>query len=138
MKGRRRKKLGISFFSFFEGFYFISFCLARHDSVGILISPFATLNWSFQILLSNLTTNAMHELKVRAATRSIYNETTIYRGDFSEPQKILLKLNCDQVKASTVVRTATIGLELSAGIIAGGTCVLFALLLALVAIALWR
>lgn len=91
-----------------------------------------------KILLSNLTTNAMHELKVRAATRSIYNETTIYRGDFSEPQKILLKLNCDQVKASTVVRTATIGLELSAGIIAGGTCVLFALLLALVAIALWR
>ena len=50
-----------------------------------------------QILLTNLTTNSMHELKVRGATRSIYNETVVYRGDFSESQRILLKLNCDQV-----------------------------------------
>ncbi len=50
-----------------------------------------------QILLTNLTTNSMHELKVRGATRSIYNESVVYRGDFSESQRILLKLNCDQV-----------------------------------------
>ncbi len=50
-----------------------------------------------QILLTNLTTNSMHELKVRGATRSIYNESVVYRGDFSESQRILLKLNCEQV-----------------------------------------
>ncbi len=50
-----------------------------------------------QILLTNLTTNSMHELKVRAATRSIYNDSLVYKGDFSESQRILLKLNCDQV-----------------------------------------
>ncbi len=40
----------------------------------------------------------MHELKVRGATRSVYNESLVYEGDFSESQRILLKLNCDQVR----------------------------------------
>ena len=92
----------------------------------------------FQILLSNLTTNLWHELKVQGATRSIYNQSLVYRGDFSESQKILLRLNCDEVHASTVVRTEDIGLELSAGMIAGGACVGFALILAVLAVALWR
>ena len=91
-----------------------------------------------QILLSNLTTNLWHELKVQGATRSIYNQSLVYRGDFSESQKILLRLNCDEVHASTVVRTEDIGLELSAGMIAGGACVGFALILAVLAVALWR
>ena len=93
-----------------------------------------------KILLGNLTTNSMHELKVRGATRSIYNDSLLYRGDFSEPQRILLKLNCDQIKASTVVRTSSgdFGIELSAGMIAGGACVAFAIILAILAIGLWR
>ena len=91
------------------------------------------------ILLDNLTTNSMHELKVRGATRSIYNSSVIYEGDLSESLKILLQLNCDQVKASTIVRTVgNAGLELSAGMIAGGACVAFAVLLAVLALALWR
>ncbi len=39
----------------------------------------------------------MHELKVMGATRSIHNNTMVYRGEFSEPHRILLKKNCDQV-----------------------------------------
>ena len=104
------------------------FCDANHPSLLPLL----------QILLSNLTTNLWHELKVQGATRSIYNQSLVYRGDFSESQKILLRLNCDEVHASTVVRTEDIGLELSAGMIAGGACVGFALILAVLAVALWR
>lgn len=92
----------------------------------------------FQLLLSNLTTNLWHELKVQGATRSIYNESVVYKGDVSDSQKILLRLNCDQILASTVVRTEDIGLELSAGMIAGGACVAFALILAVLAVGLWR
>lgn len=81
----------------------------------------------------------MHELKVRGATRSIYNQSMVYEGDFSDSLKILLQRNCDQVKASTIVRTSDhIGIELSAGMIAGGACVIFAVLLAVLALALWR
>ena len=106
--------------------------LRRHSFILPSIPAF------FQILLSNLTTNLWHELKVQGATRSIYNQSLVYRGDFSESQKILLRLNCDEVHASTVVRTEDIGLELSAGMIAGGACVGFALILAVLAVALWR
>ncbi len=97
--------------------------------------------YHFQVLLSNLTTNLWHELKVRGASRSIYNDSVVYKGDFSDSQKILLRLNCDQILASTVVHTddgGGIGLELSAGMIAGGACVTFALVLGILAIALWR
>ena len=80
----------------------------------------------------------MHELKVRGGTKSIYNDSLVYKGDFSESQRILLKLNCDQVHASTVVRTEEIGLELSAGMFAGGACVAFAIVLAILAFVLWR
>ena len=103
-----------------------------------LLHRHSCLPLRFQILLSNLTTNLWHELKVQGATRSIYNQSLVYRGDFSESQKILLRLNCDEVHASTVVRTEDIGLELSAGMIAGGACVGFALILAVLAVALWR
>lgn len=106
---------------------------------GSFAAPFIHLSPPLlQILLSNLTTNLWHELKVQGATRSIYNQSLVYRGDFSESQKILLRLNCDEVHASTVVRTEDIGLELSAGMIAGGACVGFALILAVLAVALWR
>ena len=106
------------------------FFLPLHDLIQFSLS---------QILLTNLTTNSMHELKVRGATRSIYNDSIVYKGDFSESQRILLKLNCDQIKASTIVRTSDeFNLELSVGMVAGGACVVFAVILAVLALALWR
>lgn len=93
-----------------------------------------------EILLENLTANSMHELKVRGATKSIYNESLVYMGDFSDSHRILLQMNCDHIQASTIVRSKNgrITLELSAGMIAGGACVAFAVLLAVLALALWR
>ena len=127
-KGRRRGQDGAKRRGRERSVGWRLFCDANHPSLHPLL----------QILLSNLTTNLWHELKVQGATRSIYNQSLVYRGDFSESQKILLRLNCDEVHASTVVRTEDIGLELSAGMIAGGACVGFALILAVLAVALWR
>lgn len=96
-----------------------------------------------QILLERLKTNSLHEVKVRGATRSIYDAGKIYKGDFSDPQSILLKINCDQVHAYTMVRsssssTSGMHLDLSAGVVAGIVCVISSILLALLALALWR
>jgi hypothetical protein len=93
-----------------------------------------------QILLEGLETNKEHVVRVRGATRSIYDSSKVYKGSLSEPQKILLRLNCDQVQAFTVVRGNgdEFALDLSAGMIAGVACVAFSLILALLALAMWR
>ena len=86
----------------------------------------------------------MHEVKVRGATRSIYDSNKVYKGRFSESQKILLRLNCDQIQAFTIVRghedggRGILALDLSAGMIAGVVCVTFSIVLALFALTLWR
>ncbi len=104
-----------------------------------------------QILLEGLKTDSTHEVKLRAATRSIYDASRVYLGAFSEPQKLLLRLNCDQAQAFTIVRSsstssggvggidgASSGLEMSTGVVAGMACVSVAILLALLALAVWR
>ena len=93
-----------------------------------------------QILLEGLRTNEEHVVRVRGATRSIYDSSKVYKGTFSEPQRIRLRLNCDQVQAFTIVRGngGDFALDLSAGMIAGVACVAFALVLALLALAMWR
>ncbi|CAB4058090.1 PTPRG [Lepeophtheirus salmonis] len=100
------------------------------------------------ILIKNLTTNTMYELKVRAVTQSLYNASILYKGLFSEPSKILITRNCDVVRASNILTgerledsssgSPALNLELSAGVIAGGACVSFALILAILAFGLWR
>ncbi len=51
-----------------------------------------------RILLEGLKTDATHEVKLRAATRSIYDATRIYMGQFSDVQTILLRMNCEQAQ----------------------------------------
>eukprot|EP00095_Tigriopus_kingsejongensis_P008769 maker-scaffold151_size306168-snap-gene-2.8 protein:Tk08769 transcript:maker-scaffold151_size306168-snap-gene-2.8-mRNA-1 annotation:"unnamed protein product" len=98
-----------------------------------------TLSKGSKILLEGLKTNSMHEVKVRGATRSVYDSSTVYKGEFSEAQKILLRLNCDQAQAFTIVRSSEeLALDLSAGMIAGVACVAFSLILGLFALGLWR
>lgn len=90
----------------------------------------------------------MHEVKVRGATRSIYDAGLVYKGDFSDTQRLLLRLDCDQVQAFTIVRgssssaesssAAAKEMDLSAGMLAGVACVALSLVLALMALAMWR
>ena len=96
-----------------------------------------------KILLEGLKTNTMHEVKVRGAARSIYDSNKVYKGEMSEPQKLLLRLNCDQVQAFTIVRGDSangeeIALDLSAGMVAGVGAVAVSLALAIMALAMWR
>ena len=95
---------------------------------------------SRHLLLPNLTSNTMYEVKVRGATRSLYNRSLVYSGAFSDTHKILLQLNCDQIQAFTMIRSTqhNMALNLNAGVIAVLACVVFAVVLVILALVLWR
>ena len=90
------------------------------------------------MLLPNLTSNTMYEVKVRGATRSLYHKNKLYKGHFSEVHKILLQLDCDQIQAFTMIRSENMALNLNAGVIAVLACVVFAVVLVVLALVLWR
>ena len=92
------------------------------------------------LLLPNLTSNTMYEVRVQGATRSLYNRSLVYRGAFSDTHKILLQLNCDQIQAFTMIRSTqhNMALNLNAGVIAVLACVVFAVVLVILALVLWR
>ncbi len=95
--------------------------------------------------------NSEHELKLRAATRSIYDADRIYQGDFSESHKLLLRLNCDQARAFSIARSSSSAsdgvddgaggdatAQLGTGVVAGVAVVSMAFLVVLLVLAVWR
>ncbi|XP_055371806.1 tyrosine-protein phosphatase 99A isoform X2 [Condylostylus longicornis] len=50
------------------------------------------------MILENLTTNSIYEVKVCAASRSVMNPRKLVFGKYSEPRKILLHPNCEKIQ----------------------------------------
>ena len=48
----------------------------------------------FEYVLSNLTTEAVYEIRIGGATKSIYKKNVVYRGDFSPVRTMLLAEGC--------------------------------------------
>lgn len=48
-----------------------------------------------EIMISNLTANSLYEVKVQGASRSIIEHNKIYRGEFSQPRKVVLQSKCE-------------------------------------------
>lgn len=53
------------------------------------------LSFPMQILIANLTADTLYEVKVQGASRSIVENSRIYRGEFSEPRKVVLQSKCE-------------------------------------------
>ncbi|GFU26415.1 tyrosine-protein phosphatase 99A [Nephila pilipes] len=85
------------------------------------------------MFIPNLTANTMYEVKVRGATRSVIEHSKLFKGQFSEPRKVLLQNKCPMFNGVPYSDSS-----LSAGMIAGVMCASFALLLAIVSFILWR
>lgn len=83
-----------------------------------------------QYEIHNLTSE-MYEVKIAAASRSIYDEKKEIAGQDSEPRKVAMK-NCGLDMATQFAMGP------SAGVIAGLVCVCFAFLLAIIAFIIWR
>ncbi|XP_054721502.1 tyrosine-protein phosphatase 99A-like [Uloborus diversus] len=84
---------------------------------------------SHTMIISNLTSNMMYEVKIQGATRSVVEHSKLYKGPYSESKKIFL-----QSFSSSSLEEATIGV----GIIAGIVCVSFILLFAIFSFLVWR
>lgn len=80
-----------------------------------------------QYKIYNLTSE-MYEIKIRGATRSIYNEEKEIYGRDSDSRKVPMN-NC----GNEIIMNG-----LSAGVIAGIVCICFALLLGIIAFIIWR
>ena len=89
------------------------------------------------MFLPNLTTNAMYEVKIRGATRSLFSPSKIYQGLVSESRKIFVAADCDRL-SSPFSEDFGHEIELSAGMVAALVCASFALILVLLAFILWR
>lgn len=50
--------------------------------------------FSLQTKIANLTKGTLYEVKVQGATRSMKESSKLYRGDFSEPRKVILQSKC--------------------------------------------
>ena len=48
----------------------------------------------FEYSLSNLTTEAIYEIRIAGATKSIYRKNLVYRGQFSPVRNMLLASKC--------------------------------------------
>ncbi|XP_037086663.1 tyrosine-protein phosphatase 99A-like [Pollicipes pollicipes] len=103
----------------------------------------ATIPTSFSIeqekvLLANLTANTMYEVRVRGVTKSRFNASTLYVGRSSEPRKVLLQPDCERVQYLRRQRERPAAWELGSGMVAGVVCAVLALLLAVLALLVWR
>ena len=58
------------------------------------------------MFLPNLTTDAMYEVKIRGATRSLLVPSKIFPGQFSESRKIYVAADCDRVSWSPATGSA--------------------------------
>lgn len=83
----------------------------------------------FQYELTNLTSE-MYEIRIRGATRSIYDDRDI-PGRFSRSRKVPM-MKCD------VSLDGHYSIGPSAGVMAGIICACFALLLGIIAFIIWR
>lgn len=85
-------------------------------------------------MIHNLTGNTVYEIKVRAASRSVFDPKVLINGEESQPKRIEIRNDCDQI----VNDRRSSSRELSAGMIAGVVCASCSLLLACASFILWR
>ncbi|CAB4058545.1 PTPRG [Lepeophtheirus salmonis] len=95
-----------------------------------------------KILLTNLTSNMVYTIQLRAGTNSIYDNDRLYKGEISHPQRLHLRINCDTIQAFSVLEAGdTSGesgnyKELSTGILAGFGLVVICIIIGVVVLIL--
>ncbi|XP_074603401.1 putative receptor-type tyrosine-protein phosphatase mosPTP-1 isoform X2 [Brevipalpus obovatus] len=82
-----------------------------------------------EVLIQNLTSDILYEVKVQGATKSSSNESNFIPGEFSHPRKVVL-----QSYASSPYLDAPLGASAIVALI----CASLALLLAIISLIMWR
>ncbi|KAL0267726.1 UNVERIFIED_CONTAM: hypothetical protein PYX00_009910 [Menopon gallinae] len=105
-----------------------------YEERAINASEIDNITDTFQVLLTNLTTDTLYEVQLQAGTRSTYREKELIRGLPTGTRTISVKPDCDKY---TPLLSQVPG-ELSAGMIAGLLCVIVAILVALFVLVIWK
>lgn len=116
-------------------YYYIYFTSDANKSTNEIKVETGNNRLDHMMFIPNLTTNSMYEVKVQGATKSLFERARVYKGLYSEPRKVQLSASCYVSALAPATRVAE---NVSAGMIAGAVCASFALLLALLALILWR
>ncbi|XP_058812317.1 tyrosine-protein phosphatase 99A [Topomyia yanbarensis] len=87
------------------------------------------------MIIPNLTTNMVYEVKVRAASTSVINPKQIILGSYSEPKKISLQPNCEKIPPPSQRQSYD---DYNLAVLAGIVFSCFGLLLIVLAFLLWK
>lgn len=105
----------------------------------------------FEYSLTNLTTEAIYEIRIAGATKSIYRKNLVYRGQFSPVRSMLLASQCIYYHTETIagdpssdnlndreVTAVNDYREQQVGILIGLTATLGCIFLIALALLVWR
>ncbi|XP_065074555.1 tyrosine-protein phosphatase 99A isoform X1 [Ochlerotatus camptorhynchus] len=116
-------------------YYIISYRnLAHSEYKDIRLSANSSIVET-SMIIPNLTTNMIYEVKVRAASASVINPKQIILGSYSEPKKISLQLNCEKVPPPSQRQSYD---DYNLAVLAGIVFSCFGLLLVVLAFLLWK
>ncbi|KAK7794416.1 hypothetical protein R5R35_010393 [Gryllus longicercus] len=115
-------------------FYFITYRIENTEEIEELSIETSKEHLESTIKITNLTKNAMYEIMIRAASRSIFNKKVVIQGEDSPLRKVQVRPDCDKIQTLNQSSSR----ELSAGMIAGVVCAVSSLLLAISVFILWR
>ncbi|ETN67444.1 hypothetical protein AND_000745 [Anopheles darlingi] len=115
--------------------YIISYRnIAYHEFREIRITVNASI-LETSLIIPNLTTNSVYEVKVRAASFSVINPKQIILGSYSEPRKISLQPNCEKAPLTSLRQAYD---DYNLAVLAGIVFSCFVLLLIVLALILWK
>ncbi|XP_035894669.1 tyrosine-protein phosphatase 99A isoform X1 [Anopheles stephensi] len=115
--------------------YIISYRnIAYHEFREIRITVNASI-METSLIIPNLTSNAVYEVKVRAASASVINPKQIILGSYSEPRKISLQPNCEKAPLKSQRQAYD---DYNLAVLAGIVFSFTVLLLIVLALILWK
>ena len=116
----------------------------------LLFLSFTLFFFFIRYSLTNLSTDAVYEIRMAGATKSIYRKNLVYRGQFSPIRSMLLASDCIYYHTETAIgdpsgipevrNSAGFGdyREQQVGIVIGLTATLGCIFLIALAILVWR
>lgn len=116
-------------------YYIISYRNLEHSEYkDIRLSANASIVET-SMIIPNLTTNSVYEVKVRAASASVINPKQIILGSYSEPKKISLQLHCEKIPQPSQRQVYD---DYNLAVLAGIVFSCFGLLLIVLSFLLWK
>ncbi|XP_076619526.1 putative receptor-type tyrosine-protein phosphatase mosPTP-1 isoform X3 [Colletes latitarsis] len=115
-------------------YYFINYRVENSDHYEKIEVQAEKNHLESAMIIPNLTTNTVYEIKVRGGTRSTIDDRVIIHGENSIPCKVRVTRNCDKIPPLLPHVTK----EFNSGVVAGMICACLAVMLIITSFVLWK